>query len=146
MSGIDGDWTLAEGETMPDAWWRLDGRIPLTVRPHRSEIAGLPLLAFGSQFSGGVLSVHGPRYLDLGHLTRWDATRSWEITDQREAFDALREAHPDTFTIVISCDGPAAVWLALRLTRLTDPVTDTLLAVHDRTCPTGAHLWADLNH
>lgn len=144
---IDDDYTLDEGrDWMPAGWWRLDGRIPLTVRQQRSDIPDLPLVAFGPQFSGGVLSVFGARYLDLGHFTRWDATRSRQTTPERTAFDDLREAHPDTFTTVIGGDGPNAVWLALRLTRLTDPVTDTLLAVHDRTCPAGAHLWVDLTH
>ncbi|MFC5004426.1 hypothetical protein ACFPIJ_42195 [Dactylosporangium cerinum] len=147
MTGIDDDWTLDEGrDWMPEGWWRLEGRIPLTVRSGHSDIPGLPLLAFGPQFSGGVLSVYGPRYLDLGHFTRWDATRNWTTTSEREAYDALRDAHPDTFTTVIGGDGPAEVWLVLRLTRHTDPVTDTLLTVHDRTCPAGAHPWANLTY
>ena len=138
---IDDDWTLDEGDIMPQAWWRLDGRIPLTVRcGPRGAIPGLPLLAFGREFSGGVLSVAGPRYLDLHHVTRWNATRHWENTPRRAAFDALREAHPDTFSTVVGPDGPTAVWLALRLTRLTDEITDTLRAVHDRTCPIRNHL------
>ncbi|MFG2043945.1 hypothetical protein [Dactylosporangium sp. NPDC048998] len=144
---IDDDWTLDEGDPMPAVWWRLDGRIPLTVRSGpRSNIPGLPLLAYGPEFSGGVLSVSGPIYLDLAHFTCWDAYRPWQTTPQRAAFDALQAAHPDTFSTVIGRDGPTAVWLTLRLTRLTDPITDTLLAVHDRTCPTRTHPWVDLTH
>lgn len=141
---IDDDYTLAEGDDMPAAWWRLGGRIPLTVRQHSSHIPGLPLLAYGPQFSGGVLSVVGARYLDLSHFTSWDAYRSTETTSpRRTAFDALQHAHPDTFSTVIGRTGPAAVWLALRLTRLTDPIADTLLHVHGQTCPATEHLWYD---
>ena len=71
------------------------------------------------------LSVAGPRYLDRRHVTGWNATRHWESAQRRAAFDALQAAHPATFTTVIGADGPTAVWLALRLTRLTDPITDT---------------------
>jgi hypothetical protein len=138
---IDDDWTLDEGVDMPAAWWRLEGRIPLTVRcGASSEIPDLPLLAWAAEFSDGVLSVVGPRYLSLYHFTRWDATRHWETTERRAAFDALREAHPDTFSTVIGPDGPTAVWLNLRLTRLTEAIVDTLLTVHDRTCSIRIHL------
>jgi hypothetical protein len=140
---IDDDYTLAEGDDMPAAWWRLAGRIPLTVRERSSLIPDLPLLAYGPQFSAGVLSVFGPRYLDLSHFTCWDAYRPGNADAHRSAFDALLHAHPDTFSTVIGRDGPDAVWLALRLTRLTDPITDTLLRVHDQTCPTTDHLWYD---
>ena len=34
-------------------------------------------------------------------------------------------------------DGPGAVWLVPRLTRLTDAITDTVLHLHDRTCQQG---------
>lgn len=140
---IDDDYTLDEGDDMPAAWWRLAGRIPLTVRQLSSHIPGLPLLAYGPQFSGGVLSVFGPRYLDLSHFTYWDAYRPAATSPERAAFDALHAAHPDTFSTVIGRTGPGAVWLALRLTRLTDPITDTLLRVHDQTCLTRNHLWYD---
>lgn len=151
---IDDDSTLDEGTEMPAAWWRLDGRIPLTVRERRSRIPGLPLLAYGPEFSGTVLTSYGPRYLDLGHFTTWNAYRPDETNAHREAFDALQAAHPDTFSTVIGHqllhmvrrDGPNTVWLALRLTRLTDPITDTLAQVHDRTCPTRHHLWIDATH
>jgi hypothetical protein len=136
---IDDDYCLDEGVDMPAVWWRLAGRIPLTVRLHSSDIPGLPLLAFGPQFSGGVLSFYGPRYLDLSHFTHWDAYRPQDTTPERRAFDALHEAHPDMFSTVIGRTGPDTVWLALRLTRLNETIADTLVRVHDQTCQTRDH-------
>jgi hypothetical protein len=138
---IDDDYTLDEGVEMPAAWWRIAGRIPLTVRLRTSHIPGLPLLAYGPQFSGGVLSFYGPHYLDLSHFTHWDAYRPQDTSLQRRAFDALHAAHPDMFSTVIGRTGPDAVWLALRLTRLNETIADTILRVHDQTCPTQEHLW-----
>lgn len=138
MADIDDDWTVDEGETLPALWWRLEGRIPLTVRTRTGgHIPGYPLLAFGPEFYDE-LSVYGPRYLDLSHFTRWDAYRGQQGTVQRAAYEALQATHPDTFSTVVDGTGPERVWLALRLTRLTDQIVDTLIAVHDRTC-TRAH-------
>ncbi|GAB3861799.1 hypothetical protein ACFPIJ_56520 [Dactylosporangium cerinum] len=141
---IDDPAPADDGEHLPDCYWRLDGRFFLTARYGPiCAIPELPLLAFGGEFSDGDLSVSGARYVDLGHITCWDATRSWERHAQRDAYDALQAAYPDTFSIVVSGDGPAAVWLVLRLTRLTDPITDTLINIHDNTCgiPQQQHLW-----
>lgn len=151
---IDDDYTLDEGIETPQAWWRLGGRIPLTVREHTGRIPGLPLFAYGPEFSGTVLSVYGPRYLDLAHFTTWNAYRPDQPSPYRAAFAALQTAHPDTFSTVIGHqllhmvrrDGPNTVWLALRLTRLTDPIADTLVRVHDQTCPTRLHRWVDLTN
>lgn len=46
----------------------------------------------------------------------------------------------------VDTDAASELGLTLRLTRLTDPVTDTFLGVHDRTCPASAHRWADRTH
>lgn len=87
--------------------------------------------------------MYGPRYLDLSHFTHWDAYRPADTHAYRSTFDALQQAHPDTFSTVIGRDGPGLIWLALRLTKLTDPIADTLLRLHDQTCPTTDHLWYD---
>jgi len=137
---IDDDYTLAEGQDMPATWHRLAQWVPLTVRHRTSRIPGLPLLAYGSEFSRGVLSVFGPRYLDLFHFTCWDAYRSTGAHDHREAFEALQRAHPDTFSTVIGCSGPGQIWLALRLTRLTAEIVDSIALVHDRSCISTVHL------
>ena len=128
---IDDDHTPDEGDVMPAAWWRVAEAIPLTVRYRASRIPGLPPLAFGDEFYGCSLSVHGPCYLDLSQFTRYNARG--HTTPRRRAFDALIAAFPDVFSTVIGIHGPDAVWLALRLTRLTDPIGDALLDVRART-------------
>jgi hypothetical protein len=125
------DYTTEEGDVMPAAWWPVADHIPLTVRYRDSHIPGLPHLAFADEFTAS-LTVHGPRYLDLSHFTRWNA-RQPVASPQRRAFHTLTTAFPDVFTTVIGAHGPDAVWLALRLTRLSDPVADALLAARVRT-------------
>ena len=131
MSGedyADDDYRMDEGDVMPAAWWRVPDRIPLRVRYRHSRIPGLPMVAFADEFHPS-LSVYGPRYLDLSGLTQFNARRP-EPTPQRRAFDTLLVAFPDTFHTVIGRDGPGAVWLALRLTRLSDRIADTLLDIN----------------
>jgi len=129
---IDDDHSPDDGDVMPAAWWRVAEAIPLTVRYRASSVPGLPLLAFGDEFYGRSLSVHGPRYLDLSQFTRHNA-RHADTTPRRRAFDALTAAFPDVFSTVIGTHGPDAVWLALRLTQLTDPIADALLDMRART-------------
>jgi hypothetical protein len=127
---IDDDYTLNEGDHMPDSWWRLADVVPLNVRHRTSQVPGLPLLAFSAEFYGRSLSVYGPRYLDLSEFTRWEPHEN--ATPQRRAFDALTDAFPDRFSTVVDGLGGRAVWLALRLTRLTEPIADALLDQHAR--------------
>jgi hypothetical protein len=117
---------MSDGEgPMPAAWWRLADTMPLTVRHRGSSIPGLQELAFADQFTDS-LSVYGPRYVDLRSLTRFDA-RTSRPGHGRGVHTALAAALPGTFTTVIGRHGPDAVWLALRIDRLTDQIADTLL-------------------
>ncbi len=90
---IDDDHTPDEGDVMPAAWWRVAEAIPLTVRYRASRIPGLPPLAFGDEFYGCSLSVHGPCYLDLSQFTRYNARG--HTTPRQRAFDALTAAFPE---------------------------------------------------
>jgi hypothetical protein len=126
---IDDDYDPAEGDRMPSVWWRVADHIPLTVRYRTSHIPTLAPLVFSSEFYGTSLSVHGPLYLDLKHFTRFNPTRV-DRSAHRHAFHTLTTAFPDTFTTVLG--GREAVWLALRLTRLTEPIADALLDVRAR--------------
>jgi len=96
---IDDDYTLDEGDRMPDAWWRVADVVPLNVRYRSGQVPGLPPLAFGTEFHGRSLSVYGPRYLDLWEFTCWKPHVN--ATPQRRAFDALTDAYPDRFSTVV---------------------------------------------
>jgi hypothetical protein len=124
---IDDDYTLDEGDIMPAAYWRLSEHLTVMVRYRSSRITTAPLLAFADEFVRAS-PVYGARYLSLYRYTCHNAYLS-EWSTARSAFTSLVAAHPDTFTTVIGAGGPELVWLALRLTRLTDPVADTLAAI-----------------
>jgi hypothetical protein len=125
---VDDDYTLDEGVSMPDAYWRLPGGITVVVRVRAARIPTAALLAHAGEFLPAS-DIFGPRYLDLWALTHHDAYQA-ELTLQRLAFDTLIDAHPGTFTTVIGQCGPGCLWLALRLTRLTGQIADTLIAAH----------------
>jgi hypothetical protein len=130
---IDDDYTLDEGDEMPDVYWRVSSLLPLVIRTSSSRIATAPLVAFANEFYR-LTDVFGARYLDLWDYT-WHNAYLAEHSPNRVRFDTLVTAHPDTFSTVIGGNGPRAVWLALRLTRLTDAVADTILGVCTTTNP-----------
>lgn len=125
--GIDDDYELGEGDDMPDAFWHLSDLITVQIRIRTSRIPTAPLLAFANEFYR-VTDVLGARYLSLWRYTDHNAYLP-HPTPGGEVFDRLVAAHPDTFTTVIGGAGPSAVWLALRLTCLSDPVAETLRQV-----------------
>ncbi|MGC4856661.1 hypothetical protein ACLQ24_25640 [Micromonospora sp. DT4] len=66
--------------------------------------------------------------MNLYRCTVWDSTSS-ENTVQRQIFEVLANTYPGMFSTVV---GAPDVWLALRLTRLTDHIVTTLLEQHER--------------
>lgn len=131
---IDDDWRPGEGDTMPTVWWRLADVVPLVVRHRSSRIPGLALVAFSDESHRP--GVTGPLYLNLSRWTTCDPYHPQATAAALRTLNALRAAYPDTFSTVISTGPARAVWLALRLTRLRDPIADTLLAL--ATTPTGS--------
>ena len=127
---IDDDWTLDEGSILPQPWWRLPDHTRLTVRyAATSDLPGHPPTAYSSEFYGS-LSVYGPRYVDLSAITAHDTASPLRHADPRRAnFIQLITQFPGTFTTVINSSSSRTVWLALRLTRLSDPIADALAAL-----------------
>lgn len=125
---IDDDWTLDEGTIMPQPWWRLPDHIRLVVRYATSDLPGHPPTAYSTEFYGS-LSVYGPHYVDLSAITAHDSASPLRHADPRRAnFIQLITQFPDTFTTVINASS-RTVWLALRLTRLSDHIADALAAL-----------------
>lgn len=131
---IDDDWTLDEGDHMPAAYWPIRELVTVVIRVHTSRIPTAPLLAVATEFQRAS-SIYGPRYLSLYRPTCFDAYDP-HPSPARDAYDTIVAAHPNTFTTVIGANGPRGVWLALRLTRLTDAVAETILALPRHTAAT----------
>lgn len=126
---IDDDYLPGEGDVMPTIWWRLGDHFGLVKRLRSSAIPGHPLIAFANEFTS-TLGVAGPLYIDLRPYTAWDTT-SPENPVERQIFQALANTFPGMFSTVVGAGGPD-VWLALRLTRLTDRIATALLDQHRR--------------
>ena len=126
---IDDDYVPGEGDVMPPLWWCVVDHFDLAKRFRSSQIPGHPLIAFADEFTS-TLSTAGPLYVDLRRYTAWDTT-SPENTIQRQIFQTLTDTFPGMFSIVVGAGGPD-VWLALRLTRLTDGIATALLEQHGR--------------
>jgi hypothetical protein len=124
---IDDGWTLDEGDHMPAAYWPICELVTVVIRVHSSRIPTAPLLAVATEFQRASNS-YGPRYLSLYRSTCFDAYDP-HPSPARDAHDTVGAAHPNTFTTVIGASGPRDVWLALRLTRLTDALAATILAL-----------------
>ncbi|PZG13450.1 hypothetical protein C1I95_23645 [Micromonospora craterilacus] len=123
---IDDDWAPGEGDVMPMLWWALPDQFALVTRARCSAIPGHPLIAFADEFTS--TPVAGPLYVDLRTYTACDTT-STDTTIERRIFQALTDAFPDTFSVVVGRGGQT-MWLALRLTRLTVPIAAALLEQH----------------
>jgi hypothetical protein len=126
---IDDDYIPGEGDVMPAVWWRLPDQFGLMKRFRSSQIPGHPLIAFADEFTS-TLSTAGPLYIDLHRYTAWDTTSSGSFIE-REIFQALNDTFPGMFSIVVGIGGQH-VWLALRLTRLTDRIATELLNQQER--------------
>lgn len=126
---IDDDYIPGEGDVMPTVWWRVADHFDLTKRMRSSEIPGHPLIAFADEFTP-TLRMAGPLYVNLLPYTAWDTT-SPQNGIQRQIFETLTGRFPGMFSIVVGAGGPD-VWLALRLTRLTDGIATALLEQHER--------------
>jgi len=124
---IDDDYLPGEGDVMPATWWRLPETFGLIKRVRSSRIPGHPLIAFVDEFTT-TLSAAGPLYVSLYRYTVWDSTSSKD-TVKRQIFESLTNTHPGMFSTVV---GGPDVWLALRLTRLTDRIVTALLEQHER--------------
>jgi len=112
-----------EHHRMPAPWWRMPDDIRLQVRIRHSEI---PDLLLSSDLYDS-LSVHGPLYVNLAHLTRWD-TYQHGGQPTRTAHRALTGQFPGQFDTIHHTNQPGTVSLALRLHRLTDTVADAIFA------------------
>ncbi len=111
-----------EHQHLPAAWWRMPDDIRLRVRVDFSDLDGLML----STDLDERLSVDGPLYLDLRHLTWWDTYQRGEHPT-RAAYHTLTAGHPGLFSTVHHVHHPGTVFLALRMHRLTDPVAAAIL-------------------
>lgn len=109
--------------SMPAAWWPMPDDIRLQVRTRYSD---LPDLLLSGDLSDR-LSVPGPLYVSLAHLTRWDTYQRVE-QPTRTAYQALAGQFPGRFDTVHHTDRPGTVSLAMRLHRLTDRVAAAILA------------------
>ncbi|MEU6022596.1 hypothetical protein [Micromonospora sp. NPDC047134] len=125
---IDDDYVPGEGDVMPANWWRLPEQCGLTTRFRASRIPGHPLIAFAVEFTS-TLPTAGPLYVDLYRYTAWDTTSS-DNPIERQIFQTLTDTFPGMFSVVVGASGHD-VWLALRLTRLTDTITNALIEHHD---------------
>src|SRR5262245_13207711 len=74
------------------------------------------------------LSAFGPLYVNLAHLTRWDAYYPVHPGEAptRTAYQALVGAFPNLFTTVHHTHQPGTVSLKLRLHRLSQPVAEAI--------------------
>ncbi|WP_431895520.1 hypothetical protein [Micromonospora haikouensis] len=126
---IDDDYVPGEGDVMPALWWRLPHDVGLAKRWRSSEVPGHPLIAFADEFTS-TLRTAGPLYIDLHGYTAWDTTSSTDSVE-RQFFEALTGAFPGMFSVVVDAGSPT-VWLALRLTRLTNPIATAIIDHHDR--------------
>jgi hypothetical protein len=119
----DDEYWPDEHDNMPPAWWRMPDDIRLRVRVRVSQIPDF--LSTGDLDAS--LSVDGPLYIDLTHLTVWDTYQPGQ-RPTRTAYRALTGRFPDLFTTVHHAHHPGTVSLALRLHRRTDPVAAAILA------------------
>jgi hypothetical protein len=117
----DDEYWPDEQQHLPLPWRRMPDDIRLLVRIRCGED---PDLAFHTDFHAS-LSVYGPLYIDLAHLTLYDTYRPGD-RPLRTTHLALIGQFPRLFTTVHHTS-PGAVYLALRLHRLTDPVADAIL-------------------
>jgi hypothetical protein len=119
------------GDAMPAAWWRLPADLTVLVRHRTGDLPHLSRLAFADEFAPS-RAVDGHAYVDLSPLTRWllYLPASVRYRRRRACYVDLATAFPEAFHTVISVHRPRAVWLALRLSRLDDPIADTLLTHH----------------
>lgn len=124
---IDDDYVPGEGDIMPRPWFRLPDQFGLMKRIRSSRIPGHPMIAFADEFTA-TLRTAAPLYIDLRPYTAWDTTSSGSSIE-REIFQSLTDTFPGMFSIVV---GGQHVWLALRLTRLTDRIATELLDQRER--------------
>jgi transposase len=117
----DDEYWPDERQHLPLAWWRMPDDIRLRVRIRRGED---PDLAFHTDFFTS-LSVYGPLYIDLAHLTLYDTYQPGD-RPLRAAHLALTGQFPQLFTMVHHTS-PGVVYLTLRLHRFTDPIADAIL-------------------
>jgi len=110
-----------EHDHLPTAWWRMPDDIRLQVRVRVSDH---PDVAFATDFDNS-LSVYGPLYVNLAHLTLWNTHHRGQ-RPQPAAHQHLTRLLPGVFTMVHAIH-PGTVYLALRLHRLTDQVAEAVL-------------------